>query len=388
MERTGNTFDSQIFEKQPEKYQVLDINYDKREKVLQSLVDTKLEPQLYELMKLICDEKAMKSTLLKFNLDTDTLPLGKISKQQIEVASNILNELSVLVKNNGDYTQFIEASNRLYTMIPHSFGVNVPIPVINTTEMVDEKRQMLERLKEIDFTYSLLSKTDDNLNPLDSLHEKINAQISPLSQNTEEYRQIMDYVMSTNDPCGCYQGCKPHKIVLEEIFKVVRPGESDRFLTLDPQISNRRLLWHGSNVTNFVGILSNGLKIAPSEASWSGTRLGRGVYFADAITKSYQYCGVQVGVGLFLLCEVELGNVLEVTEDLRMSCPNGANSVKARGSKYPPSIHTLSDGLQIPSGPIQRDQSIETHFEYNEYVVYNEAQVKIRYLVKTKLSHK
>ena len=39
----------------------------------------------------------------------------------------------------------------------------------------------------------------------------------------------------------------------------------------------RRLLWHGSRLTNWVGILSEGLKIAPPEAPVTGYMVGNKV---------------------------------------------------------------------------------------------------------------
>lgn len=39
--------------------------------------------------------------------------------------------------------------------------------------------------------------------------------------------------------------------------------------------SNHQLLWHGSRVTNFMGILSQGLRIAPPEAPCTGYMFGK-----------------------------------------------------------------------------------------------------------------
>lgn len=50
-----------------------------------------------------------------------------------------------------------------------------------------------------------------------------------------------------------------------QIFEVAREGEFDRFKAFKT-LHNRKLLWHGSRVTNFAGILSQGLRIAPPEA--------------------------------------------------------------------------------------------------------------------------
>ena len=51
------------------------------------------------------------------------------------------------------------------------------------------------------------------------------------------------------------------------------------------------LLWHGSRLTNYVGILSQGLRIAPPEAPVTGYMFGKGIYFADMVSKSANYCG-------------------------------------------------------------------------------------------------
>jgi hypothetical protein len=40
---------------------------------------------------------------------------------------------------------------------------------------------------------------------------------------------------------------------------------------------------------NFIGILSQGLRIAPPEAPATGYMFGKGVYFADMFDKSFQY---------------------------------------------------------------------------------------------------
>lgn len=65
-----------------------------------------------------------------------------------------------------------------------------------------------------------------------------------------------------------------------KIFRISRQGEAERF---EPHkaLGNRRLLFHGSGVTNYLGILAQGLRIAPPEAPTTGYMFGKGVYFAD-----------------------------------------------------------------------------------------------------------
>ena len=61
--------------------------------------------------------------------------------------------------------------------------------------------------------------------------------------------------------------------------------------------------------TNFGGILSQGLRIAPPEAPVSGYMFGKGIYLADMSSKSANYCCSynSGGHALLLLCEAELG---------------------------------------------------------------------------------
>ncbi|PRQ19913.1 putative NAD(+) ADP-ribosyltransferase [Rosa chinensis] len=69
-----------------------------------------------------------------------------------------------------------------------------------------------------------------------------------------------------------------------------------------------------SRFTNFVGILSQGLRIAPPEAPATGYMFGKGIYFADLVSKSAQYCYTDKKnpVGLMLLSEVALGEIHEL----------------------------------------------------------------------------
>ena len=54
-----------------------------------------------------------------------------------------------------------------------------------------------------------------------------------------------------------------------------------------------------------------GLRIAPPEAPVTGYMFGKGIYFADMVTKSANYCCTSRSnnTGLLLLCEVALGNM-------------------------------------------------------------------------------
>ena len=101
-----------------------------------------------------------------------------------------------------------------------------------------------------------------------------------------------------------------YTLELEQAFEVEREGEKGTF---DPTIGNRQLLWHGSRLTNWCGILSTGLRIAPPEAPVTGYMFGKGVYFANMSSKSANYCFASSAAprGVMLLCDVALGKQYE-----------------------------------------------------------------------------
>jgi len=113
------------------------------------------------------------------------------------------------------------------------------------------------------------------------------------------------------------------------------------------------LLWHGSRLTNFVGILSQGLRIAPPEAPVTGYMFGKGVYFADMVTKSANYCftNKNSNIGLMLLCEVAMGDMNEkyYADYYANLLPEGKNSTKGCGKTAPKEGEMLGDVL-VPCG--------------------------------------
>ena len=59
---------------------------------------------------------------------------------------------------------------------------------------------------------------------------------------------------------------------MRDVFCAERHGEAGKH---SASLGNRMLLWHGSRLTNWVGILSQGLRIAPPEAPVTGYMFGK-----------------------------------------------------------------------------------------------------------------
>jgi poly [ADP-ribose] polymerase len=124
------------------------------------------------------------------------------------------------------------------------------------------------------------------------------------------------------------------------------------------------LLWHGSRVSNFVGILSQGLRIAPPEAPASGYLFGKGLYFADMASKSLNYCYPTEQVGLVLLCEVALGDIEEFiqfdSEAKTKTLGNNKHTAKGCASRQPGHQDKIED-IIVPNG-LPQDRGLRVIF--------------------------
>lgn len=387
-QKTGNVFGTE-FVKQPGLYYEIDIHYHRdeleAEKCEQSKVKSKLPVKVQNLIRLLFDEKLMNQMMIDFDLDVEKMPLGKISEKQIQEAVEVLNTISNLIETESSPGCFNGLSNKFYSLIPHNFGLKHP-PVIDTINIVDAKMEMLESLLEMGITHDFIQEQIDlDENPFDAHYVQLKAHIRPVDRGTEEFAILEKYVKNTHGATHKFQ------VHIEDIFQVDRIGEKHRFERFK-SLHNRQLLWHGSRLTNIVGILSHGLMI-PKSITF-GDMFGKGIYFADMVTKSAQYSHYnnrQNKTGLILLCEVALGDSLELVKGKKFrKTPKGKDSVKGIGKIFPnpDEHHFLENGVKIPCGKPIADTSIISALDYNEYIVYDEAQIKIKYLFKVNFEFK
>lgn len=170
-----------------------------------------------------------------------------------------MKDIQDVIKGDLD-DDLADLSSSFYTKIPHDFGRNRP-PVINNEQALKKKIEMMETLAELETASILLeSAKKTTKHPLDAAYESLNTTIIPLDKNSDEYKLLVDYVKNTHAPTH------PFKLEVVDIFTVDRAGERERYEKGGMAFGNRRLLWHGSRITNFMGILSKGLLIAPPSA--------------------------------------------------------------------------------------------------------------------------
>ncbi|KAI3374250.1 hypothetical protein L3Q82_006100 [Scortum barcoo] len=348
---------------------------------------SKLDVKVQSLLELICDLKAMEECVLEMKFDTRKAPLGKLTSEQIRSGYASLKKIEECLKKKGSSRELLEACNQFYTRIPHDFGLKTP-PIIRSEDELKEKIALLEALSDIRIAVKMVqSSKDSDEHPLDRQYRSLKCQLQPLDSSSHEYKVIEKYLQSTHAPTH-----SDYTMTVLDIFSVDRDGERDNFLS---QIHNKTLLWHGSRLSNWVGILSQGLRVAPPEAPVTGYMFGKGVYFADMSSKSANYCFANQNnqVGLLLLSEVALGDcneLLDADYDAN-NLPAGKHSTKGLGQTGPdPKNAVTLDGVTVPMGPGVRTGVGKLNaysLLYNEYIVYNPAQTRMRYLLRIKFHY-
>lgn len=67
------------------------------------------------------------------------MPLGKLSRKQLQNAYATLNELNSIIDSSDEKVKqgkFIETTNKFYTLIPHDFGIRKP-QLIDSKEIIN-----------------------------------------------------------------------------------------------------------------------------------------------------------------------------------------------------------------------------------------------------------
>ncbi|XP_067462613.1 poly [ADP-ribose] polymerase 2-like [Thunnus thynnus] len=397
LDKTKNEWEHRAtFEKVAGKYDMVFMDYGTNEKEeTQKKKTSKLDVKIQSLLELICDVKAMEEYVLEMKYDTRKAPLGKLTSEQICAGYMALKRIEACLKKKGSNRELLEACNQFYTCIPHDFGRKTP-PIIHTEDELKEKISLLEALSNIQITVKIVqSSRNGDEHPLDRQYSSLKCKLQPLDSSAPEYKVIEKYLLSTHAPTDPPTHAPTHSdytMSVLDIFSVDREGENDEFLS---QLHSRTLLWHGSRLSNWVGILSQGLRVAPPEAPVTGYMFGKGIYFADMSSKSGNYCFANQhnNVGLLLLCEVALGdcNELLVADYEANNLPDGKHSTKGLGQTGPDPRNSVTlDGVTVPMGPgVKTGVGKNNGYSllYNEFVVYNPAQTRMRYLLRVQFNY-
>ncbi|KAJ6127993.1 hypothetical protein N7471_009210 [Penicillium samsonianum] len=376
------------------KYTFLERNYEeddeeeepvKKEKTIKEEDDepapeSALSKGLQNLMSFIFNKQNVLDTLAAMSYDANKLPLGKLGDRTLKSGFSVLKEISELMitpalaheRYGQPYGDALETlSNRYFTLIPHVFGRHRP-PTLNTNAQIKKEIDLLEALTDMDVANEIMvsSKEHDDIHPLDRQFQGLGMQeMTELDHKSSEFIELENYLQNSRGETHSMS----YKVV--NIFRIERRGENDRF-NASPYAnipnSDRRLLWHGSRSTNFGGILSQGLRIAPPKHPR--------------------------GMGLLLLCDAELGAPMLELDDSNYNAGEEAHNAGkiatlGRGSNIPGGwkdagcLSPALGGVTMPDVAIGSTQDNNGRgLYYNEYIVYDVAQIRQRYLFQVKMN--
>ena len=351
--------------------------------------DDGLEKPLANLIRLIFDLKSMNQQIMKIGYDSDKIPLGQLSPQVISQGYKFLKNLENIIGNTNDKKsinskEIYDLSSKYFTIIPHNFGMNnMHKFVINSQERIKEENELLDSIKNIKIVSGILQQTNNNNKEKNeiSLKEKLNEfkyDVAYVSKEENIYSIIDKYLSKSNEIKNS------PKIKLIDLFSVKEKNSIN--ITNN---KNKKLLWYGIRIQNFANVFKSGLSLPPPETPIYSYMFGKGIYFSDVAIKSFYNSHPQNNIGLMLLCEVDLGNIeerLKADVNLPNTLEQGKNSVKVLGMNFPDEKGSYFDenGIEIPLGDIliNQDENKKTYFGFNEYIVYNLDQIKIKYILK------
>jgi len=352
-----------------------------------------LSEDVMDLIRIIYNKKMINDSLHEIGYDSKKMPLGKLSSITLKNGLNILKQIeSELKKPKPNRENLIRFSSDFYTQIPHDFGFKkMSNFIIDSIDKVKEKIDMISNLSDMKITLKILDNTDSKEEyenqeekQLNDCYKQLNCDIRSISKKEPIYSTLNKYltakISNKNSKDSFYY--RSNSLSLLKAYELNRHGEENKFKDL----GNKKLLWHGTRMTNFVGILSQGLRIAPPEAPSSGYLYGKGVYFADMSQKSSYYCYPVNNMALILLGEVSLGKEDKRTTtdyNLPSTLKKNNNSIHALGSLEPSGGEFIDGDVFVPNKDIIIKNN-NSYRSYSEYIVYNVDQIRLRYLLQIK----
>jgi poly [ADP-ribose] polymerase len=323
---------------------------------------SKLSPLVQGLVSYIYAEatNALTTTIAaKITANGIETPLGVLTIGQIERGEAILQQLYGVFKSDKPSPSELERlSGEFYTCIPHRIGrtrAAVEQAVISSLESFEQKQETLQLMKD------MLSVNGDKSvlfdSKIDTQYGALKCEVAAMDPASTIFRELSDYVLRSQ--------IKSKNIKIHNIYTLQRP---DEWAAFDTKVGNERLLYHGSRIKNWVGLLSRGIlmpKIVVSmgvnrtDAGW----LGNGIYFGDAAcTSSFYTTAGKKGTRLMAIARVALGKMKDF------------NRITYGIEGPPPGFDSCHGVRHTPKTPSQ--------FQDDEYVVYRSSQQRLEALVE------
>ncbi|EGC32742.1 hypothetical protein DICPUDRAFT_155275 [Dictyostelium purpureum] len=280
--------------------------------------------------------------------------MGDITLAQVDKAELALFQLSTLLRTTNtkiDENKSVELFNEVYKALPQiKPSSSKPFDYEHLSD-IQESIQVMKDILSVGESLSGLSFSVGNNEA--KRYRALHCNITKLDDSSKDYKRLLDQLKLDD------------KLSIKSIYKISRNDEEN----LKFQLGNIKTLYHGSNPSNILGILSRGL-LPPnvSTSIGSGRRdigyLGSGIYFGTKAMTSAQYCkDSEINHHKYMfICQVALGNCKKyTTHQIQLNQPpKGFNSVQG----------------------VQSTSNLKSEFLDDEIVIYNSKQQKLQYLIE------
>lgn len=295
----------------------------------------------------------------------------QVTRKQVDTAQQLLDELAATLSQTLDITRYNTKLLDLFKVIPRKMGKVNQHLVTHIPQNADELQKLHDQLASEQDTLDVMrsqvelnqSKTGADLPP-PNLLESMNLSVEPVTDN-----RVLTLIKQM-------MGSDADKF--DAAFSVRHHHTQPAFDAHVDQAKNKKtqLLWHGSRSENWLSILRTGLVLRPANAVITGKMFGYGIYFADQFSKSLNYTSLhgaswangrqkEAYLGIY---EVHVGKQLEITQH--------AASHQQLDSDALAKIDPAYDSVFAKRG---------VSLLKNEFIVYNQSQCTVRYMVKIKI---
>ena len=302
--------------------------------------------------------QAMAKETIKKNYSVKS---SAVTKAMIDEAQVVLNELSC-IKNVNDFNDKLL---ELFTVIPRKMG-NVRDYLCDATSefpvILKREQDLLDVMQGEVYEPVKHNKMEDCKDKKDfTILDELGLEFDEVDKN--EIEMIKNLMNESKNKFR--KAWKVKNIETEKRF--------NKFVE-DNNITDTRLLFHGSRSENFWSIIKTGLMIRPANAVYTGSMFGDGLYFAPKCQKSIGYTslsgsywvGGRSNVAYMALFEVAYGTPYVIYEHNSSCYKLNFDVLQSKKTKCH-CLHAKAD-----KGMLRND----------EIVFYKPEQVTIKYLIE------
>lgn len=355
-----NKWESQIKNKLKKGYvDVTDLKQDLVEDISSTNPDSPYKEIENKAIKAIVDKL---QSLAKDTINRNyTVKASAVTSDMINAAQTTINELA---NNNSSVEEFNDILLKLFMIIPRRMG-NVADYLASSKDdfgkIISKEQDLLDVMR----GQVYIKPTVEASSPVDKKDKTI----------LEEFGLVFEEV-NRNDVALIKTLMNESASKFRNAWKVTNLQTQERFdkFIKDNNITDTKLLFHGSRSENFWSIIKTGLVLRPTNAVITGKMFGFGCYYAPKCAKSIGYTSLSGSywakggnnIAYMALFDVAYGtpyNVYEfnskyydLTYDKLQAFQSGANCLHAHADK----------------GMLRND----------EIVVYKEDQMTIKYLIE------